>query len=156
MCANESRISTFPSRSRGTSARATDSARKRAFGNRAAAWPKLAPGRYFGHVGRFLVRIFIFAWGPRGLPGPGFRLPWPAGGQVGWPSQWGHFSGPVIPELLLVYQAREGRRSERRLVVSSFRILKDTELRSSGNPIKGPRAYALSQGGILLDQGPGL
>ena len=31
---------------------------------------------------------------PRGLPGPGFRLPWPAGGQVGWPSRWGHFSGP--------------------------------------------------------------
>ena len=31
---------------------------------------------------------------PRGLIRPGFRLPWPAGGQVGWPSRWDHFSGP--------------------------------------------------------------
>ena len=33
-------------------------------------------------------------WAPRGLIGPGFGLPWPAGGQVGWPSRWDHFSGP--------------------------------------------------------------
>ena len=33
-------------------------------------------------------------WEPRGLIGPGFGLPWPAGGQVGWPSRWDHFSGP--------------------------------------------------------------
>ena len=44
--------------------------------------------------GRFLVRIFILVWAPRGLIGPGFGLPWPAGGQVGWPSRWDHFSGP--------------------------------------------------------------
>ena len=45
-------------------------------------------------AGRFLVRIFILAWAPRGLPGPGFRLPWPAGGQVGWPSRWEHLGRP--------------------------------------------------------------
>ena len=33
-------------------------------------------------------------WAPRGLPGPEFGLPWPAGGQGGWPSRRGHFSGP--------------------------------------------------------------
>ena len=44
--------------------------------------------------GRFLVRLSELVRAPRGLPGPGFRLPWPAGGQVGWPSRWGHFSGP--------------------------------------------------------------
>ena len=35
---------------RGTSARATDCARKRAFGNRVAAWPKLAPDQRFGYI----------------------------------------------------------------------------------------------------------
>ena len=44
--------------------------------------------------GRFLVRLSELVRAPRGLPGPGFRLPWAAGGQVGWPSRWGHFSGP--------------------------------------------------------------
>ena len=43
---------------------------------------------------RFLVRLSVFVWAPRGLVGPGFGLPWPAGGQVGWPSRWDHFSGP--------------------------------------------------------------
>ena len=33
-------------------------------------------------------------WAPRGPIGPGFGLPWPAGGQGGWPSRWDHFSGP--------------------------------------------------------------
>ena len=32
------------------SARATDCARKRAFGNRIAAWPKLAPDQLFGYI----------------------------------------------------------------------------------------------------------
>ena len=49
----------------------------------------------------FSMRAAVFWLGgpgwdraPRGLIGPGFGLPWPAGGQVGWPSRWDHFSGP--------------------------------------------------------------
>ena len=53
--------------------------------------PRHAPKPY---PGRFLVRLSELVRAPRGLPGPGFGLPWPAGGQVGWPSRWGHFSGP--------------------------------------------------------------
>ena len=45
-------------------------------------------------TGRFLVRLSELVRVPRGLPGPGFGLPWAAGGQGGWPSRWGHFSGP--------------------------------------------------------------
>ena len=41
-----------------------------------------------------MVGLSVLVRAPRGLPGPGFRLPWPAGGQVGWPSRWGHFLGP--------------------------------------------------------------
>ena len=48
----------------------------------------------FALSGQFLVRLSELVRAPRGLPGPGFRLPWPAGGQVGWPSRWDHFSGP--------------------------------------------------------------
>ena len=33
-------------------------------------------GRQVPVVGRFLVRIFILVWAPRGLIGPGFGLPW--------------------------------------------------------------------------------
>ena len=33
-------------------------------------------------------------WAPRGLVGPDFRLFWAAGGQVGWPSRWGHLGWP--------------------------------------------------------------
>ena len=36
-------------------------------------------------------------WAPSGLIGPGFGLPWPAGGQVGWPSQWKHLGRPDGP-----------------------------------------------------------
>ena len=36
-------------------------------------------------------------WAPRGLIGPGFGLPWPAGGQVGWPSRWQHLGRPGGP-----------------------------------------------------------
>ena len=43
-------LSICPRARRSTSARATDSARKRAFGNRVAAWPKLAPDRRFGYI----------------------------------------------------------------------------------------------------------
>ena len=46
-------------------------------------------------VGRFaLVRLSVLVRAPRGLPGPGFCLPWAAGGQVGWPSRWGHLGSP--------------------------------------------------------------
>ena len=43
-------LSTCPRARRSTSARATDCAGKRAFGNRVAAWPKLAPDRCFGYI----------------------------------------------------------------------------------------------------------
>ena len=43
-------LSTCPRARRSTSARATDCAGKRAFGNRVAAWPKLAPDQYFGYI----------------------------------------------------------------------------------------------------------
>ena len=43
-------LSPCPRARRGTSARATDCAGKRTFGNRVAAWPKLAPDRYFGYI----------------------------------------------------------------------------------------------------------
>ena len=46
-------------------------------------------------TGRFLVRIFIFAWGPRGLPGPEFRLPWAAG--VRWDGPAGGGTWGVRP-----------------------------------------------------------
>ena len=49
------------------------------------------------YAGRFLVRIFILVWAPRGLIGPGFGLPWPAGGQVGWPSRWKPLGRPDGP-----------------------------------------------------------
>ena len=43
-------FSICPRTRRCTSARATDCAGKRAFGNRVAAWPKLAPYRCFGYI----------------------------------------------------------------------------------------------------------
>ena len=43
-------LSTCPRARRSTSARATDGAGKRAFGNPATAWPKLAPDRRVGYI----------------------------------------------------------------------------------------------------------
>ena len=42
----------------------------------------------------WLVRLSVLVWAPRGIIGPGFGLPWPAGGQVGWPSRWQHLGRP--------------------------------------------------------------
>ena len=43
-------LSTCPRARRSTSARATDCAENRAFGNRVAAWSKLAPDQCFGYI----------------------------------------------------------------------------------------------------------
>ena len=52
------------------------------------------PNTNWNGRGHFLVRLSELVRAPRGLPGPGFGLPWAAGGQVGWPSRWGHFWPP--------------------------------------------------------------